>query len=358
MKRRLGAIACLRCLAVLCLLGASGFAQAGVFIRVRVADADLPVRVSGTGLRVDGERVKGDSLDWSPAGSREVDLSAQGAIRIDDRRLAGRVSLIPNKGRVDVVHVVPLERYVERVVEKEVYASWPSEALKAQAVIARTYALHERAKNGAAAYDVEASALSQRYVAGPVDARVHDSSRGTAGEFLAHDGEPILAVFHSSAGGRTAAAEEVWGEHVPYLQSVASPDDDAPDHFWSYEIPRNELFAALAENGLNARPGDVNVLARSPSGRIQRVRVGSAELSGRDFRDLLGGMGIRSTLFDLRSDGNQVRFLGSGFGHGVGLSQWGAYALARKGRSYAQILSHYYRGTVLKRLPAAEVVSR
>jgi len=245
---------------------------------------------------------------------------------------------------------VPLEEYVASAVASEVYADWPAAALRAQAVIARTYALHERAEHARDPFDVESSVLSQRYGATPVSASVQRGVEATWGEYLAHHGEPILAVFHSAGGGRTAASEEVWSEALPYLRSVESPDDDAPDYFWSYEIASADFFEAVRSSGLATPDGPVSVLRRTPSGRVAVLRVGEAELSGRDARDLLGGRALRSTLFDVQLEDGSLRFVGSGSGHGVGLSQWGAREYARRGWTYRQILAHYYPGTALRRL--------
>ena len=251
-------------------------------------------------------------------------------------------------GRVDSV---PLERYVEGVVASEVYASWPEEVLKAQAVVARTYALHESSRRRGEPYDLESSVLSQAYGTREVTPSVRQAARLTRGEYLAWRGEPVLSVFHSAAGGRTASAEEVWGEALPYLRSVASPDDTAPHYFWSYEIAESELVDLLRDAGYPVTgDGGVGAAQLSDSGRVERVEIAGAPVSGRQLRELLGTRAIRSTLFELRSGDGRVRFLGSGAGHGVGLSQWGARELALRRQSYRQILAHYYPGTSLRLL--------
>ena len=335
-------------------------------VRVRVCAAQRDVVVSGHGLRVDGRAAPGDVLRASVVdgrlrvGSRSLGASAvvsgAGALRVDGRALDGSLR-IAARGRhtLDVVNFVPLEPYVASAVASETPPSWPIEALKAQAVVARTYALHERVRRGDEDFDLEASVISQRYGAEPVPDAAAAAARATAGEYLAYAGEPILAAFHSSSGGETASAEEVWGEAVPYLQSVSSPDDGAPDFFWSYDISLADLGAALREAGY--QPGDfseVLVTDRSDSGRVERVRCGAVLLSGRDLREILGGRALRSSLFDTRVENGHVLFLGSGSGHGVGLCQWGASELARRGSSYRAILAHYYVGSDLRRLGARD----
>lgn len=264
------------------------------------------------------------------------------------------LSAVANEGvqvrvRTDAgIVAVPLEIYVERVVAAETYADWPAEALKAQAVVVRSYALHEKARNAEAHYDVVDSVRSQRYRSTPVPATIRAAVAATRGRMLTHRGRPILAAFHASSGGRTASASEVWGEPVSYLREVQSPDDQAPDFFWSFEISRSDLVATLVAHGFRSRAGgEFEVLERGGSGRVRTLRLGGARIEGRALRRMLGGRALRSTLFELRVEGDHIQFLGSGSGHGVGLSQWGTRALAEKGQSYREILAHYYPGTSL-----------
>ncbi len=337
-------------------------------MRVRVASARSSVAVSGQELMIDGRAAASDSLRASLRGgklaigsrtfSSPVTLGARAGLRLDGRPLPGRLRLILRGGGIDVVNVVPLEAYVASSVASETPASWPAQALQAQAVVARSYALHERARRANDAFDLEGSVISQRYAVGAVPDSARTAARATAGQVLVHAGQPILAAFHSSSGGATASAAEVWGEEVSYLHSVSSPDDAAPDYFWSYEIAMPDLAAALREAGYApGRVDAVRVTERSPSGRVLRLRLGELELAGRDLREVLGGRALRSAKFVARNEGEQVRFLGSGSGHGVGLCQWGASELARQGRSYRQILAHYYPGTNLRRVGASGPVA-
>jgi stage II sporulation protein D len=344
---------------------ASGSARADELVRVRVVAGSRGVTLSGTALRVDGHPVTVDELRVTAASGRiriggkargvSVVVDARGPIRIDGRAFPGSLRLAArDEGALDVVNLVSLEPYVASAIASETPADWPLEALKAQAVVARTYALHERERRNGEPFDLEASVISQRYGVGSVPEGASAAARATEGEYLAYGGAPILAAFHSSSGGTTASAEEVWGEAVPYLRSVSSPDDAAPDYFWSYEISLSDLGSALREAGYS--PGslaEVRVTDRSDSGRVERIQLGSVLLSGRDLRELLGGRALRSALFDARVEDGSVRFLGSGSGHGVGLCQWGASELARRGSSYRGILAHYYPGSDLRRVQAS-----
>jgi stage II sporulation protein D len=343
---------------------ASGGAQADEVVRVRVAAGARSVTLSGNSLRLDGQSVSGVELVARSAGNAvriagkargsTVVVDARGPIRLDGRAYPGSLRLSARGEALDVVNLVTLEPYVASAIASETPADWPLEALKAQAVVARSYALHERDKRGAEPFDLEASVISQRYGGVAVSDIAIEAARATEGEYLAYDGQPILAAFHSSSGGTTASAEEVWGEPVPYLRSVSSPDEAAPDYFWSYQISLADLGAALREAGYT--PGslsDVRVSERSESGRVERIQLGSVLLSGRDLRELLGGRALRSALFEARVEDGQVRFLGSGSGHGVGLCQWGASELAKRGAPYRRILAHYYPGSELRRVRAS-----
>lgn len=339
-------------------------------VRVRVVESTHSARLAGEGLRVDGGALQevavtaraqtGSVRVGRVTSSSEVVVSGRRGVVVDGRFLPGSVALVPRSdGRMDVVNVVPIEAYVERSVASEIYADWPSEALKAQAVVTRTYALYERARHEGRPYHLEDDVLSQRYDARSVPASVRRATRATGGEFVSYRGRPILAVFHSSAGGRTASATEVWGDAREYLSPVESPDDGAPDYFWSFSISIDDLFNAAREQGVDPGSGDrVEILERTDSGRVARMAIGQTELSGRQMRHVLGGRAIKSTLFEIKRSGDDVRFAGSGSGHGVGLSQWGAKQMAADGKRYDEILLHYYPHSELRSLRNGARVDR
>ncbi len=330
-------------------------------VRVRVEAGVRSVPISGALLWVEGHSIPDGRVVVRPAGPGEVKAGgvtrrssvrvvSSGPIRLRDRPLPGVLTVRAAGDALDVVNEVPLELYVERAVTGEVYADWPMEALRAQAVLGRTYALYEKGRRRGEGYDVEASVLSQKYATGPVPSRVQDAVRSTRGEFLSFQGGPILAVFHSAAGGQTATSAEVWGESLPYLRTVDSPDEECPEYFWTYEIPREDLLQALRDAGFVPVGGrQVRVIERMDSGRVAALEISGVELSGRSLRQVLGGRAIRSTLFEVRVQDGLVRFLGSGAGHGVGMSQWGARQMAEEGRTYEEILAHYFPGTGLRR---------
>jgi stage II sporulation protein D len=255
---------------------------------------------------------------------------------------------------IAVVGEVPIESYVAGTVGKEVYGSWEPETLKAQAVVARTYALHQAQRRGQRGFDLEGGTHGQVY--GGLDA-AHPAAvaaaQATRGERLTWRNEPILAVYHSASGGRTASAEEVWGEALPYLVShPVENEEDSPDTYWRARVSGPTLSRALEPLGIRVGPvRELRVLERSRSGRALRVSVrgarGTEELNARALRSALGDTVIRSTMFQIRADAQGFVLVGSGYGHGVGMSQWGAEAMAERGASYREILATFYPGTRL-----------
>jgi stage II sporulation protein D len=261
--------------------------------------------------------------------------------------------------QVHVINRVGLEAYVAGTLGREVYTTWHPEMLKAQAVVARTYVLHQMDRNRDNGFDVEAGTNHQVY--GGYDAEtvsVRSATRATRGQYLSYRRKPILAAFHSASGGRTASAEEVWGERVPYLRSiVVENEEDSPDTYWRVSFSRTTLRRALAPAGIQVGPiQKVAVSKRSASGRALRVQVkgtrGMQAMEARALRDALGQSVVRSTLFKIRLSGDDVIFVGSGHGHGVGMSQWGAQAMAQSGAGYREILERFYPGTSFREVAA------
>ncbi|MDI3298842.1 MAG: stage II sporulation protein D [Bacillota bacterium] len=278
---------------------------------------------------------------------------------------------------------MPLETYVEGVVAAEMPAGFAPAALQAQAVAARTFAV-ARLVAGAASCPLQpradfcsdgehgqawaSPAQRQRFwgVLAPVyEAKIRQAVEATAGQILLWQGRPIEAFYTASAGGRTASAKEVFGLDLPYLPSLPSPDADRPAGLGVTRLPLAKAAQKLglgagdlqagapaADGGSNAQPA-LAVIARTPSGRAAEVRVGDRTVSGEQFRQLLG---LPSTLIESIGvqDGNLV-VQTRGYGHGVGLSQYGAGAMARQGYSAEAILAYYYPGTRIAHLPPGPV---
>jgi len=323
-------------------------------LRVGPAKAPSKVRVGPGGrVQVDGVAVPGI---WLPEGS--------GPWRVGSRTVRGQVVVRVRGHELEVVNRIGLEDYVASTVGGEMSSSWPREALRAQAVAARTYVLYEAAKRRDSDWDVRATTRSQVYEGTQAETpETRSATRATAGEVLTYGGEPILAVFHSTAGGRTERAAEVWGEDLPYLRVVEVEDeDDSPQTYWRTAFAPGALQGVLAAAGVGVgRLESIVVTERTGSGRVKRLAfrggAGVRELRGAALKSLVASLGLRSTLFDIRETPAGFVFVGSGYGHGVGMSQWGARAMARQGASYRRILARFYPGTQLGRVPSRLAVA-
>jgi len=337
-------------------------------VRVLLLSGSAPVAVQAAGGEVTTVAVGPDGLRVAPGGAgrwrdahERLRFEAPGPWSVGGLRVRGALEVRRTEAGLMVVNEVPLEAYVAGSVALETPVRFGDAVLRAQAVAIRTYVLHERARRAGAAWDVTATTASQRY--GGIEAEAPAATRATrdtAGEYLAHDGEPILAAFHASAGGSTEGAEHVWREGRPYLQRVEiAGEERSPDTYWRVRFSRAELGRAAAS--LGAPIGAVRRLVvcdRSPSGRARRVCLagerGDAELDAVSLRRALGESRLKSTLFEVRpgpqGDGDGFLLVGSGRGHGVGMSQWGAFALAREGAGYREILERFYPGATLERV--------
>lgn len=243
-----------------------------------------------------------------------------------------------------------LEEYVVGVVAAEMPAAFPEEALKAQAVAARTYQVRQMEATGSDAvlYDVGQAyitAAEQKEKWGenyPVYvSKIRKAVRETGGEIMVYEGEPILAAFHAQSRGVTEDAENVWNEAVPYLKSVDSGKDrTAPDNQTVVTFSVEEIKEKLGST-------ELHILSRTDAGYVAKVQVGEQVFTGREIREKLE---LRSADFEIKKEGKDVVFTTYGYGHGVGMSQYGASFLAEEGKSYREILEHYYQGITFRNL--------
>ena len=273
--------------------------------------------------------------------------------------------VLQKDGTVDVLTMVD---YLWRVVAAEMPASFEPEALRAQAVCARTYSLWKQAAGSHEADGADICADSsccQAYLS-PEDAaqrwgenerawsaKIAGAVADTDGQVLTYEGALIQAVFFSSADGSTADAAEVWGRSLPYLVPVDSPEGDEVPNYRSTVTLSAEDVRKLAKNAglgcdLSGEPSTwFRNIARSASGRVASVELGGVELSGGAARSLFS---LRSASFDVSEQDGTFTFSVTGYGHGVGMSQYGANAMAKAGSGWREILAHYYTGAELSRL--------
>ena len=271
-----------------------------------------------------------------------------------------RVRLL-REGRTETVS---LEDYVLGVLSMEASTEDELEALKAQAVISRTFALKNLGRHSSEGYDLCSNTHCQQYSSD--QSRVRDQMRRaveeTAGECVEEEnGEPIDAYFHAACGGATASIASLWGVKAPsYLRGVRDDYCAAmPGREWTDEIPAAELARALAADprtDIGRRLDDVFVTKRDASGRAELITIEGErrkQIRGWEFKMIVGrALGwnvLKSSRFEVTRRGSTFVFQGSGFGHGLGLCQQGAHVMARRGVGYRQILEHYFPGTVERR---------
>ena len=265
----------------------------------------------------------------------------------------------------DTVLEMDLGEYLLGVVRAEMPASFELEALKAQAVAARTFVLYRMA-NGGTANHPEADACgditccqaykSPEEAAGDwgerapeYEEKVRRAVTGTDGECILYEGAPVLAVFHSSSAGTTQDAQNVWSTALPYLQSVETPEgeDTVPEYrstaSFSTAQLREKLLRALPDAKLEGSPSNwFTNIRQQPNGTVTGLSVGGVDVGGNRLRTILD---LRSACFTISFEGDTVTFSVTGYGHGVGMSQYGANVMAKNGMTYREILEWYYTGT-------------
>jgi stage II sporulation protein D len=266
--------------------------------------------------------------------------------------LAGVVSLFAQNYKVQtpagVIEMTP-EDYVAGVVTGESGDFKSTEALKAMAVAARTYAARMRGRHAGAGFDFCSTTHCQRFVI--ASGRSATAARDTAGQILWFEGKPAFSVYSRSCGGKTEMVAAVWPDiNAPYLTSHADPYCSRP---WTWIGSADEIRHALLQAGLQSPPQlkSITVVRTTSSGRAQLLSLDGKLMSASSFRFALGrSIGwntLRSELYTIENTGNRILFRGSGEGHGVGLCQLGADEMGRQGSSYREILAFYYPGTTL-----------
>lgn len=253
-----------------------------------------------------------------------------------------------------LVRELPLEDYVGGVVFAEVGPGWPEEALKAMAVCARTFALNRVAADPGRPYHLYATVADQVYREGYRDhPAIVDAVNATRGEVLTYRDELAAVFYHAHSGGATASSESVWGGFFPHLEGKVDPYSRRAGRYndWTMEID-----AACFLEKIGPDRGRLESVAVGERSRCRRAGNVVLELSGgrrleitarRLREEIFGGETLRSTLFSVALEHGRVVFRGSGYGHGVGLSQWGSRQMAEEGYSYRDILRFYFPGTGL-----------
>ena len=312
------------------------------------------------------------AVAFLPLGKKNLELSIERQeLKQIETYLVTDSTLNVYNAKTKKVETMALEDYIVCVVAGEMPASYEKEALKAQAVAARTYTVSKiRSAGGGGCNQGEnadictSSAHCQAFVDmetrkanwgadyAVYEQKIEEAVAETAGQILVYDGKPIEALYHASSGGKTEDVENVYSNALPYLKSVDSPGEgtmgsnSAEKKFTNEEFvqifkekyPEMELYAENLQ-------GQITIVSRYESGRVETIKIGDKTFSGKDMRSILG---LNSANFKIRLAADSLTFETSGFGHGVGMSQAGANAMAQAGSSYDEILTHYYTGVEIK----------
>lgn len=323
--------------------------------KIKVSKGEnITVILNDTFFDVKGKKFYGDFFDIRTDDPREI---SRLILKINGKSYRGGLRFLHKKSTMTVINTLPAEDYLCGVVPEEMPPLWPKEALKAQTIAARTFALKNRKRHEAEGFDLCSSVHCQVYT-GANNEHLHSDTaiRETYGEvlFAAPNGPIIDTPFHTDSGGMTENNEEIWGRGIPYLRAVKELEEKTKP--WTKTISILDFEKKIGIT--NIKKIDLSELVigkatkdRTKSGRVKSVNVigekRAKSLTGLELRNMFN---LNSTLFDMKLNKRTVDFFGYGIGHGIGMSQWGAKALAENGWDYKKILEHYYKKTFIKKL--------
>lgn len=263
------------------------------------------------------------------------------------------------------IEEISIDEYLYGVVSAEMPANYEEEALKAQAVAARTYTIYQISNNNGKHKNADIcddSTCCQAWISKENRMKrwseeerennwnkIVKAVNSTAGKIITYNNEAINAFFHSNSGGKTEIPSNVWigGKDFPYLRSVETSGEDGYSQYSSeVKISKTDLLEKLKKEYSDIQINfdeneSIKILDYTQSGRVRTIKFGNTEIAGTKVRSIIG---LKSTNFSIKIDGDNVIFLVTGYGHGVGMSQTGADSMAKKGKSYEEILKHFYRG--------------
>ncbi len=278
----------------------------------------------------------------------KISKNMNGDLFFGGNHYKGGIEVWKGQNGLYVVNEVPLEEYVKGVTRAEIGTNWETEAMKAQAVISRTYAVYQKMMNGNSYYHLTSTVLHQVYKGNSTDETIASAVNKTAGEILTYEGKPIEAFYHSTAGEKTELPEEVFGKSYPYFRSVAASCDSSPYSMWEKKIQISEIEKALNVSAIK----DITVVSHTSTGRVKELSITTESnqrvVRAAELRKMLGWQRLPSTNFKMTRNGDRMIFEGKGYGHGVGLCQWSALEMAKKGMNYREILAYFYPGTEIR----------
>ncbi|WP_295155920.1 SpoIID/LytB domain-containing protein [uncultured Brachyspira sp.] len=259
----------------------------------------------------------------------------------------GSLMFIPYNDTMIAVNELNIEDYVKGVLPHEMSPDWPMEALKAQAVAARTYAMYHILKNAdKAPFDVDNTTKYQVYNGKEkMNWSVEQAVDRTRYEIAVYKGKVIATYFSALCSGHTDSAENVFGVAVPYLEGVSCPYCNAQIKPWTNALSYNELNNDLANYSVHASErSSIGISTDPKSGKATNIKIDNSDITSRDFRSTLSPKVVPSLNFTIKKVDNGIIITGKGSGHGVGMCQWGAYGMAQVKKDYKEILKFYYDG--------------
>ncbi len=276
-------------------------------------------------------------------------VESKNRFKIDNKRLKFKLLVTTYNKKLYAINLLPIESYLAGIIHTEISPSWPEEAIKAQVVVSRTYALRKKFRNLFRPYDLETTVLDQVYKGmGMVNSHSTRMVAQTYGEVIAYKHELIEAFFHSNSGGMTQDGTYFSGVEVPYLK----PTNDikylkgAPKTNWKYKLPLKKFSYYLRRaNLISGSFKKIIIVKRSKSGRVLKLTLVSKKrktISGEKLRAILGYGKLLSTKFSIKINKKYIVINGKGFGHGVGMSQWGAFGMAKVKKTYKEIIHKYF----------------
>ena len=316
----------------------------------RGKDLNTTVTVYSGGIFLGNTKSKTDKLFIKPYYPESV--------IINGRIFRGDIQLIKNNMKLSVINHIDLEDYVKGISVRETSHYWPIDSLKAEVIVFRAFALYKMQENSQKDFDLTSDVYSQVYSGRAAERyRINKAVDETRGLVITYKGKIFPAFYHATCAGHTDDASLFWNIDMPPLKGVSCNFcQDSPHFKWHNVLSLVEVKDALVKGGLRIENiEDIIILGRDKSGRITDLKIAAdkkdMKISAKDFRNILGPNIIKSTNFQVKVIDHDAVFKGFGWGHGVGLCQWGAYFMAKEGYTYKQILEYYYPGTQVSSLP-------
>jgi stage II sporulation protein D len=293
-------------------------------------------------------------IDGKAYGPKVKITPGNNLFHLNGNEFRGNLVLYVDNGKLCAVEDFTMEEYLYGVVGREMSGSSPIEALKAQAVAARTFGYYEAGLRHTKDYDIDNIRQSQAYIG--TESENPNSIYAvnlTAGEVIKYKGDIIFAAFAANCGGYTEDNSEVFGNKLPYLQAIPCTFcKKYPNSTWQEEIETDHIVSSLRKKGFDIKSiSTIYITDTSKAGRVKSIDIitdkGRISMTTNEFRLAIGSDKFKSARFSVRSKGATLQFTGRGWGHGVGLCQDGADGMAKAGASYRRILTRYYTGIEL-----------